>query len=296
MDDEVGVIAAAAIYLISAYNYYVSVYRTKVVKKKRQKRRCSMENQLTELLQEPESKEFQNFVRMSDSNFEYLLQNISPVISKQDTDFRESIPAKIRLAVTLRYLATGDSYRSLHYTFKISSQLISQIIPEVCQALIDVLKDTVKIPTSPEEWLTVARGFRFPHCVGALDGKHIKIQSPPKSGSEYYNYKGDFSIVLLGLVVSNYCFLFADVGAQGRISDGGVLRQTILWKKIIDKSINFPPPCPLPDTDIEFPYVILGDGAFALHTNILKPYPGNHETGTPERVFNQILSGSRVGC
>ncbi|KAL4721558.1 hypothetical protein ACJJTC_007791, partial [Scirpophaga incertulas] len=105
---------------------------------------CSMENQLTELLQEPESKEFQNFVRMSDSNFEYLLQNISPVISKQDTDFRESIPAKIRLAVTLRYLATGDSYRSLHYTFKISSQLISQIIPEVCQALIDVLKDTVK--------------------------------------------------------------------------------------------------------------------------------------------------------
>lgn len=38
----------------------------------------------------------------------------------------------------------------------------------------------------------------------------------------------------------------------------------------------------------------MGDGAFALHTNILKPYPGNHETGTPERIFNQILSGSRV--
>ncbi|CAB3241643.1 unnamed protein product [Arctia plantaginis] len=48
-------------------------------------------------------------------------KNISPAISKQDTDFRESIPAKIRLAVTLRYLVTGDSYRSLHYTFKISS-------------------------------------------------------------------------------------------------------------------------------------------------------------------------------
>ncbi|KAJ8710628.1 hypothetical protein PYW08_009143 [Mythimna loreyi] len=192
MDDVVEAISAAAIYLMSAYNYYVSVHRTKVVKKKRQRRRWwmlsihrnrtrnSMENQLSELLQEPESKEFQNFVRMSDSNFEYLLEKISPEISKQDTDFRESIPAKIRLAVTLRYLATGDSYRSLHYTFKISSQLISQIIPEVCQALINVLKDTVKIPTSPEEWLTVARGFRFPHCVGAIDGKHIKIQYPVK--------------------------------------------------------------------------------------------------------------------
>ncbi|RVE47950.1 hypothetical protein evm_007464 [Chilo suppressalis] len=188
-----------------------------------------------ELLQEPESKEFQNFVRMSDSDFEYLLQKISPVISKQDTVFRESIPAKIRLAVTLRYLATGDSYRSLHYIFKISSQLISQIVPEVCQALIDVLKDTVKIPTSPEEWFAVARRFRFPHCVGALDGKHIKIQCPPATGSEYYNYKEDFSIVLLGLVDSDYCFLFADVGAQGRISDGGVLKQTVLWQKNLMK-------------------------------------------------------------
>ncbi|KAF9417482.1 hypothetical protein HW555_005405 [Spodoptera exigua] len=115
-------------------------------------RRNSMENQFAELYAEP-SGEFNNFVRMSSSDFEYLLQKISPTIAKKDTDWRDAIPVKVRLAVTLRYLATGDSYRSLHYLFKISSQVISIIVPEVCLALNNVLKDLVKSPNSEDKYL-----------------------------------------------------------------------------------------------------------------------------------------------
>ncbi|KAK4883934.1 hypothetical protein RN001_000205 [Aquatica leii] len=46
-----------------------------------------------------------------------------------------------RLTLTLRYLATGDSYKSLMYLFRIPANTISTIIPEVCQAIYDVLKD-----------------------------------------------------------------------------------------------------------------------------------------------------------
>lgn len=95
-------------------------------------------------LAEP-SGEFENFIRMSSSDFTYLVRKISPLVAEQDTTFRESIPVKIRLAITLRFLATGDSYRSLPYLFKVSSQIISRIIPEVCQALIEVLKVMVKV-------------------------------------------------------------------------------------------------------------------------------------------------------
>lgn len=42
------------------------------------------------------------------------------------------------------------------------------------------------------------------------------------------------------------------------------------------------------------PYVFLGDGAFALHTHIMKPYPGNHTSGSEKRIFNQRLSSARV--
>lgn len=88
---------------------------------------------------------FRNFTRISKEDFEYLLEKISPAIKRYDTNFREAIPPRVRLLVTLRYLATGDSYPSLMYLFRISEPSISRIIPDVCKALIDVLHDFVRV-------------------------------------------------------------------------------------------------------------------------------------------------------
>lgn len=101
-------------------------------------------NKFTELLSES-SGEFENFVRMSFFDFEYLLNKVAPIIAKQDTQLRHAIPPEVRLAITLRFLATGDNYKSLHFLFKVSSQLISTIIPEVCAAINEALKDEIKV-------------------------------------------------------------------------------------------------------------------------------------------------------
>lgn len=150
------------------------------------------------------------------------------------------------------------------------------------------------MPKTTDEWLSKARGYKFPHCVGALDGKHIMILPPPHTASEYFNYKGHFSIVLLAVVDSDYCFTFADIGCPGRISDGGVYNQSVLKQKIDTNAINLPPPSCLPNSNTNLPYVFLADAAFALSTHIMKPFPGHHAIGTPERLFNQKLSSSRV--
>nr|CAI5826517.1 unnamed protein product [Callosobruchus analis] len=151
----------------------------------------NVRNVLVDMLKEPSGK-FDNFCRMSYEDFEILLNKVGELIQKKDTTFRCSISAKERLAVTLRFLASGDSYQSLSYLFKISPQIISTIIPEVCDALIVALSEHLKTPESSFEWREIAKEFEarwnFPHCCGALDGKLILLQAPLKSGSEYFNY------------------------------------------------------------------------------------------------------------
>lgn len=126
-----------------------------------------------------------------------------------------------------------------------------------------------------------------------MDGKHVIIQSPINSGTEFFNYKGTFSIVLFALVDANYNFLFADFGCQGRISDGGVFKNSLLHKKLVKGELGIPNPQPLPGRDRPVPYVFVADDAFGLHDNIMKPYPGIQEKGSEKRIFNYRLSRAR---
>lgn len=86
------------------------------------------------------------------------------------------------------------------------------------------------MPSTEEEWKKIANDFgikwNFYNCLGSIDGKHIEIRLPPGSGAYYYNYKQTFSIILMAVVNANYEFIMIDVGANGRVSDGGVFLNT----------------------------------------------------------------------
>ncbi|KAJ8974512.1 hypothetical protein NQ317_000314 [Molorchus minor] len=202
-----------------------------------------------DLLADKTSGFFKNFTRMSEEDFFLLLDCIKPRIERQDTSHRKAISAEERLALTLRFLATADSFTSLQYLFKVSKQLISEIVPEVCQAIIECLSDYVQVPSTEEKWAHIAQQFEnvwnFPKCVGAIDGKHIVLQAPIKSGSDYFIYKSHFSIVVMATADADYNFTVVDIGCQGRISDGGVFSNTILSIKMDKQALNLPQPSPL---------------------------------------------------
>jgi hypothetical protein len=82
---------------------------------------------------------------MAASDFELLQQLIGQSIKKQGTNGREANPISTRLAVTLRFLATGGWYHTLMYTCRISVPAMSTIIPEVCHANIKSLKVYVAV-------------------------------------------------------------------------------------------------------------------------------------------------------
>lgn len=88
---------------------------------------------------------FRGFVRMSSSDFELLIGLIGSKIARCDTNYRASISVPEKLAVTLRFLATGCSYNDLMLLFRISVSCISKFIPEVLDALIEALKENVQV-------------------------------------------------------------------------------------------------------------------------------------------------------
>ena len=70
-----------------------------------------------------------------------LLRKVAPLIEKEDTMMRESIPAGARLEATLRWLANGGNYTSFQFGLRISKQSLYLIIPETCAAIYNVLKE-----------------------------------------------------------------------------------------------------------------------------------------------------------
>lgn len=147
------------------------------------------------------------------------------------------------------------------------------------------------------EWLEISKLFndrwQLPNCIGAIDGKHIQIVKPKHSGSTYINYKGFFSVVLMALVDADYQLLYVDVGAQGRISDGGVFSNCSLFSAMETGALKIPGPRPLPlDNELVLPFYIVGDDAFPLRTDLMKPFSKRNLTDE-ERVANYRLSRAR---
>lgn len=153
------------------------------------------------------------------------------------------------------------------------------------------------MPSTEKGWLDMEKQFKeswnFPHCLSSLDGKHVVLQAPINSGSEYFNYKNSFSIVIFALVDANYNFIYVGIGCQGRISDGGVFKNSTLYSKIQKNELRFPKPEPLNNREKEIPYFFIGDDAFALSENLIKVFPGIHPKGSRERIFNYRLSRAR---
>ncbi|KAK9882527.1 hypothetical protein WA026_021874 [Henosepilachna vigintioctopunctata] len=183
------------------------------------------------------------------------------------------------------------------YSMRVHESTISKFLPIVCKSIIEKLRPIyLKTPNTKEQWKATADKFNelwnFPNCLGALDGRHITFRAPISDGSFYYNYKGSNSIVLLALVNANYMFTYVNIGVNGRISDGGVFSRSNLCNGMKSNLLNFPETVELPGTTEKVPYVIVGDDAFPLLTNLMKPYPERDLTHDC-RIFNYRLSRAR---
>ena len=295
--------------LLAAVGFLLASEEGKESQKKRKKRSCwsfdwllrrpeygQYEKLMGELLREHPAG-FQNFMRVSPDMFQELVRRLAPRIEKNDTFMRKALEPGLKLAITLRYLASGDSYMSLQYGFRVAANTISGVVVETCKAILAELEDEVlKLPRTPQEWKKIAEQFssrwNFHNTIGAIDGKHVAIRCPPNMGSFYYNYKKFHSIVLLAIVDAGYKFVYTDIGANGANSDAGIFRDSELFKSFEEGTAGHPDPEPFPVGDKNIPYHLVGDDAFGLRDWLMKGFP-HRGMLREERIFNYRLSRAR---
>ena len=126
-----------------------------------------------------------------------ILEKDGPAITKHDTEMCLALEPGLKLAVTLCYLATGEIFRSLAPTESpiapLSSLFLKYAKPsakpskmKLCHCLLMLLDGTAQQVNLKENGT----------CPTVIDGKHIAINKPLKSGTAFFNYK-KFSIILL---------------------------------------------------------------------------------------------------
>ena len=196
-------------------------------------------------MREVDREQFFKFIRMSPNRFDHLLGLIAPIITKDDS-IRATIPPEERLAITLRFLACGETQQALSQYFQVGKSTVSKILEEVCDAIWDNLQEYVRSPETKQDWLKIAEEFEriwnMPHCIGALDGKHISIIAPRNSGTLFHNYKAFFSLILMAACDAHYCFTLIDVGEYGSNNNSGVLWNSEMGKRFRDGEMNLPDP------------------------------------------------------
>ena len=193
---------------------------------------------------------FTNYMRMTPEFFEMIKTRLEPCLARQATNYRAPISVGEKLALTIRYLATGESCTSLSCQFRVGRSTLSKFLPEVCRVIHDEFtREYLRCPTTPGEWkeLEMEFGIRLnvPHALGALDGKHVALTKPNNSGALYHNYKGFFSIVMLALVDGQYKFRWVDAGTARSCSDAQIFNACQLKRRIEDGRIGFPDPAPI---------------------------------------------------
>nr|CAH7728911.1 unnamed protein product [Callosobruchus chinensis] len=205
---------------------------------------------------------------MSRECFYNVLALVKDGLEKRSTNWREPICPEERLLITLRYFATGCSFKALSYYFMKGHSTIRMVVHHTAKVIWEKLQPKyMPIPTT-EKWIQIADRFHslwdLPNCIGSID-----------------------------VADADGMFVAIDVGEYGRNSDGRVLTNSNFGKALQSGILDLPQPRPIPGNTRPIPFYFIGDEAFPLKKNIMKPFSRRELTTNSRRIFNARLSRGR---
>ncbi|XP_067632103.1 uncharacterized protein [Eurosta solidaginis] len=217
-------------------------------------------------IKDRDESEFFAHTRMSLPVYDTFLKLMAPSL----TEFKQQIGVEERLSITLQYLAHGIPFKKIAWSHKIGKSTVRMIVLETCEAIWQTLSPIYLSEPTEQQYKDITTDFSqmwiMPNCF--------------------------FSIVLLAACDAKYKFTAVSVGAYGSQSDGGIFHATKFGEDLLENRLPLPPDTPLPLSSQPFPHFFVGDCAFPLKNNLMKPYPGRNTT-REQRIFNYRLSRAR---
>ena len=235
-------------------------------------------------------------LRMHKSTFLFLCNELREHIQRQDTVMRQPITVEERVALTIWRLGTGAEYRTISELFGIGRATVCVIVNETCRSIVKYLLPRFVCFPVGDRLKEVVRGFEarwgFPQVAGCIDGTHIPIIRPQDSGTDYYNRKGYYSLLMQAVVDSRGIFTDIYIGWPGKVHDARVFINSNIYKKGTNGTL-------LPNwmrtiNQVDVPLLLLGDPAYPLLPWLMKAYPETPTTPADIRNFNYRLSRARM--
>ena len=196
-------------------------------------------------------------------------------------------------------MARGDYLYTVGEVFGIGTSTTFSVVLEVAEVIVKTLwEDVVNFPNTDDDFRVSMESFerlwQYPYCFGAIDGCHLPIKCPPGSqeaAKEYRNFKIFYSIVLMGIVDSNYKFIWASCGIPGNTHESAIFQSSQLYFDITEHDII--PRINNTEDGVDIHPMLIGDSAFPFRTWLLKPYTKS-VLDEHQRYFNYRLSRARM--
>lgn len=190
--------------------------------------------------------EFRQAFRMNRRTFNIICDELSPVISKEDTMLRRAIPVSKRVAICLWRLATGEPLRVVSQTFGVGISTCHKIILEVCSAVKTVLMpkflkwpDQVQTEEIKNRFFELTSGEGIPDVIGTMHTTQISIVAPKKNVGDYFNkrhteknQRSSYSVAIQGIVNADGIFTDICIGLPGSMSDDQVLTKSTIYHRL----------------------------------------------------------------
>lgn len=151
------------------------------------------------------------------------------------TQRSQAVSAEMKVALTLRYLATGKFQQLNADDFVLSQSTVSRVINQTLEALAapHIIRRFIIFPRQPQQIEKKQEEFHevteIPGVVGVIDGTHVKIVAPREGQEVYVNEKNEHSINMQVVFDAKGVIIDMVANWPGSTHDARLLRNSGLW-------------------------------------------------------------------